>query len=198
MRLRLMDREEEIWDKVLTWPLPVRDLIAVFTVVLALGCVVVPALLGGADFQRSGELAETQTRQSATLVEVVDAGRGDDAYYVQLGDDEVEVDYGWFIADPTPGTTVEVVRDPENPIHVIAVGTPQDWADRPWLIAVTAVVALVVGCLAALVAGLRVVPERAGPALETLFKARDRLALRVDRKLLGWFGGGSPSSGRHS
>lgn len=178
--------------------MPVRDLIAVFTVVLALGCVILAALLGGVDFQRSGELVETQPRQSATLVEVVDAGRGDNAYYVQLGDNEVEADYGSFITDPTPGTTVEVVRDPENPSHVIAVGTPQDWADRPWLIAVTAVVALAVAFLSAFVAGLRVVPERAEPALEKLFKARDRLALRVDRKLRGWFGGGSPSSGRHS
>jgi hypothetical protein len=198
VQMRLRRRGDEMWDKVLAWPLPVRDLLAVSTVVLALGCVIVPALHGGADFERSGNLVETQTRKTAAFVEVVYGERGNDAYYVELGGEEVEVDYGWFIPNPTAGTTVEVVRDPENPSRVIAVGTPQDWADRPWLNVILAAVALAFGLLAAVFAGIRLVPERAEPVLEKLSEASSRLVRRVDHRLRAWFAGGSPPSGRHS
>lgn len=198
VRMRLLEREEKMWDMVLTWPLPLRDLLAVLTVLLALACVIVPALLGGADFQRTGKLVASQPRESATLVEVVDAARGDDTYYVLLHGEEIQADYGWFIPDPTPGTTVEVVLDPENPSRVIAVGTPQDWNDRPWLTAILAAVALAFGLLAAYFAGRKLVPERAGPTFERLFKARERLARRADHALHERLGRGSPSSGRHS
>jgi hypothetical protein len=137
-------------------------------------------------------------RESATLVEVIDAARGDDTYYVLLRGEEVRADYGWFIPDPTPGTTVEVVRDPENPSRVIAVGTPQDWADRPWLNWVLAAVTLAVGLLAAFFAGLKLVPERAGPTLERLFKARERMVRQADHALRERLGRGSLPSGRHS
>lgn len=198
VRKRWRRRDEEMWDKVLTWPFPVRDLITVTTVVLALGCVIVPSLLGAADFQRTRELVETQPRESATFIEVVHGGRGDDAYYVQLRGDEVEADYGWFIPDPSPGTAVHVVRDPENPGRVIAVGMPKDWADPPWwLNTILAIVALAFGLLAAFFAGLRLVPERAEPAVDKLFETSNRLAQWADHRMRQWFGD-SPPSGRHS
>ena len=178
-----------MWDKVLIWPLGVRGLLAVLTVMLAVACVVVPALLGGTHFKRSGELVQTQPRESATLIEVVPLVRGQEIYYVHLDGEDVEMDYGWFIPNPTPGMTIEVVRDPENSSRIIAVGTPQDWADRPWLTCdILAALALVLGLVAALFAGIKLVPERAEPALERLAQTGNRFARWLDETLQTWPG----------
>lgn len=198
LHARWRRRDEEMWDKFLSWPLGVRDLLAVLTVMLAVACVVVPALLGGADFKRSGELVHTQPRESAKLIEVDHLVRGRETYYVHLAGEDVEMDYGWFIPNPTPGMTIEVVRDPENSSRIIAVGTPQDWADRPWLNAILAALALVLGLVAALFAGIKLVPERAEPALEGLAQRGNRFARWLDETLQTWPGRDSPPSGRHS
>lgn len=204
VRLGIGEREDAMWERVRSWPLPVRDVLAGVTVALAIACVAIPALVGGADFRHNAELVETQPREPATLVEIVHGSRGEDTYYIQFHGEELEADYGWFIDDPEPGMTVEVVRDPENPTHVVAVGTPQDWVDEPWITVIVWVAGLGLGLSGAVFAGIKFLPERADPVFEKIFDATDRFDIGgrfvrwVDRTLQRWFGGGAPPTGRHA
>lgn len=204
VRLRISLREEAILEHVQSWPLPIRSVLAGVTVVLAIACVVVPAITGGANFRHNAELVEAQPHEPAILERIVYGPRGNDTYYIQFRNETLEADYGWFIDDPMTGMTVDVVQDPEKPNHVIVVGTPQDWADKPWLTVVLWVVALGLGLVAAFFAGIMFLPEESDPVLEKVFGVIDRFDVGgrfvrwVDRTLQRWFGGSDPPTGRHA
>ncbi|MFJ6418346.1 hypothetical protein [Paeniglutamicibacter sp. NPDC091659] len=199
VRLRISLREEAMLEHVQSWPLPIRSVLAGFSVVFAIMCVAVPATLGDADFRRASELVVTQPHEPARLLDVAyGPPRGSDTYSIWFRDEELEADYGWFIDDPMPGMTVDVVQDPEDSTHIIVVGTPQDWADKPWLTVVLWVVALGVGLVAAFFAGIMFLPEEADPVFEKFFDVTDRFVRWVDRTLQRWFGGGDPPTGRHA
>jgi hypothetical protein len=147
---------------------------------------------------RSAELARTQPRSTAKVVEVVQGARGSDTYYLELDGEEIEADYGWFIPDPTPGAAVEVVRDPEDSGRVIAVGRQEDWADRPVFNALLWLLAVGTGAAIASAVALKLIPERTEPVLETMLDAGGRTMRRADRLLQRWLGRRRPPSGRRS
>ena len=190
-RLGIGHREEAMWEQSGPGRCPSVSVLAGVTVIFAIACVAVPALIGGAEFRHSAELVATQPPEPATLVEVVYGLRGNDTYSIQFRGEELEADYGWFIDDPMPGMTVDVVQDPEDPTHIIVVGTPQDWADKPWLTVVLWVVGLGMGLVAAFFAGIKFIPEGGRPGV--------REDLRCDRPLrrarpLCAVGGSNPSA----
>lgn len=164
-RQKAAARGEARWDRVQSWPRPLRDALVGATVVLAVGLVVVIAFTAETDTRRNAQLVETQPREQAAFVEAGPGIRHDHVYYVRFRGEEVKADYGWLIRDQTPGASVEVVQDPNDPDHVIVVGTPEDWGASPQTVVIISGFALVVGLVAAVVAGIKFVPERAEPLL---------------------------------
>lgn len=180
-RRKAAARGEARVGRIQSWPRPLRDALAVATVALAMGLVVVIAFMAEAETRRNAELVETQPREQATFVEVGPAIRHGDVYYVQFRGEEVEADYGWLIRNPTPGAAVEVVQDPDDAERVIVVGTPEDWADGPQTVVLTSGFALVIGLVATAVAGIKFVPERAEPLLLKAFALVARFVQWVGR-----------------
>lgn len=82
------------------------------------------------------------------------------------------------------GMSVEVVRDPMDPAHIIVVGTPQDWAPKPWVDAVSWALGLVLGLGAVGFVGAKIIPERAEPVFEKSFDATERFD--IGGRLVRW------------
>jgi hypothetical protein len=164
-----MARSKARWERVQSWPRLIRILLAGASVVGVISAVLVTAFMGDTEFRRNADLVQTQPREEATFVEEVPVGRNGRSYYVQLHGKEVKADYGWLIPDPVPGATVEVVQDPDDPDRVVAVGTPKDWLDDPQMAVALWAIALVLGLITSVVAGIKFLPEYADPVLMKFF-----------------------------
>lgn len=200
VRFWAFEREEAMWERVQSWPMLARDVLAGAIIAFTISAFTMVVICADKDFKRDAEIVATAPRESATL-DAIDYGfRSDDTYYIRLQGEELEVDYGWFIDGPYPGMIVEVVRDPASPAHVIVVGTPQDWADKPWAPVFAWALGLLGTGIVTVFFGVKLVPERA----DQVFEVTERLGVDgrfvrwVDRTLQRWFGGGAPPSGRHS
>lgn len=93
VRLGISHREEAMLEHVQSWPLPIRSVLAGFSVVFAIMCVAVPATLGDADFRRASELVATQPHEPARLLDVVyGPPRGSDTYSIWFRGQKLEAD----------------------------------------------------------------------------------------------------------
>lgn len=126
---------------------------------------------GQADYERSGQLVRSEQRHHAVIVDHRYEGRGSTIPIVWTGNQEADLDYGWFLDSDEVGATVEYVVDPEDPSHLIAVGEASDW-ERPPL--EDGLLTVVLGLITLIIAGLvasRMIPEDAD-AVFTRFKRR--------------------------
>lgn len=162
-------KEENMWRQIRLWPLPARDALAIAFVVLAISCVAVPSIITRAEVRQNVQLIVSQPKGIATLLEMSTSVRSEDTYYAQYRGEEVTLDGGWFIADPEPGTLVEVVQDPEKPDHVTVVGSPQSWTASPWVTVLECVLGIGLAITAALYAGTQFLSERTDPLLDRVF-----------------------------
>ncbi|WP_146955871.1 hypothetical protein [Glutamicibacter soli] len=162
-------KEEKMWRRIRSWPLPARDVLAIAFVVLAISCVAVPSTIARTEVRHNAQLVVSQPKDIAILLAVHPSRRSEDTYYAQFRGEEVTLDGGWFIENPEPGTIVEAVQDPERTDHVVVVGSPQSWTTSHWVTVLECVLGLILAVAGALYAETKFLSERADPLIEGIF-----------------------------
>lgn len=109
---------------------PRRAAAALVGLLFALGGVLL-SVHTEAEFDRAGEYVKTQEHQSGTILYGSPKFGGRCDYYVVVEGKVLLLDYSGFILDDSQHAIVEYVVDPENEERLIAVGSPEDWEDKP-------------------------------------------------------------------
>jgi hypothetical protein len=110
---------------------PRRAAAALIALLVALGGILLSVHTEN-EFDRSGELVRTQDHRSGMLLYGSPRQGGRCDYYVMVEGKPLLLDYSGSLPDDSRHVIVEYVVDPENEEHLIAVGSPEDWENKPW------------------------------------------------------------------
>ena len=154
--------------------LQVRRSLAAAITILIIGGASVLWLLGTINFAHAREAVETQPQRVAVITDIEHKYRGSDDYFIELGDERLELDYANFLDDDRVGSLATYVVDPNDEQHLIVVGERDDWHDTlardlKLSAALCGLVLFLVGT-----AVHSIVPEDFEKAMGGLLSARDR------------------------
>jgi hypothetical protein len=170
----LREFQQRVADAFHTLNLNTRRIIALLVALTIVGGMILVMVVGSSEFSHAREAVRTQERKTAILVDIVPQGRYDEDYIIIAGGRQQKLDYGWFLPDDTLGSWVEYVVDPADPSHLIAVGTPEDWKNRPWVNFLLPVGGLLGALFFAAIAADMIIPEDTYTAVERITRKRRR------------------------
>ncbi|RJT95238.1 hypothetical protein D6T65_16735 [Arthrobacter frigidicola] len=125
-----------------------------------------------AEFDRAGEAVRTQEHQWSIIIDKDPRRRGGTRYYVLVDGRKEVLDYADVLPDKSLYAPVWYVVDPEEESHLIAVGSPGDWEDKPWNTSFGAAVLAAFALVAVTSVWWRIVPEDRWVVLNAIFPSK--------------------------
>ncbi len=166
------EKRRKLAHRIEGWPVrPRRTAAVLVTLFIALSGVVFSVQME-AEFDRAGEAVRTQEHQWSIIVDKDPRRRGGTRYYVLVDGRKEVLDDAGFLSDKSLYAPVWYVVDPEDEFHLIAVGSPGDWEDKPWNTYFGAAVLAAFALVAITSAWWRIVPEDRWVVLNTIFPSK--------------------------
>ena len=151
--------QRKVGDRFDALPLRLRRVVALITAAALVGGMILVLVIASTDFVHAREAVRTQQHKTAVLVDIIPKGRSGTDYIIVVDGRDRVLDYADFLPDDTIGTTVRYVVDPDDPEHLIAVGSPDDWEDKPWRNILVSIGGIVGALLFAAMAADRIIPD---------------------------------------
>ncbi|WP_294569266.1 hypothetical protein [uncultured Arthrobacter sp.] len=125
-----------------------------------------------AEFDRAGEAVRTQEHQWSIIIDKDPRRRGGTRYYVLVDGRKEVLDYAGVLPDKSLYAPVWYVVDPEEESHLIAVGSPGDWEDKPWNTSFSSAVLAAFALVAITSVWWRIIPEDRWVVLNAIFPSK--------------------------
>lgn len=141
------------------------------------------SLDGEADFRHARDAVASEPHRTAVLVDVEHRYKGEDEYLIEVDGQERLLDFAHFLPDDSIGSRVSYVVDPDDKLHFIAVGEPEDWAANTGRDVLVSAVITVMTLIFVGVAVGRIIPEDAEAAAGRAFDfVEEKLPARAPKE----------------